>query len=158
MAPAAVRRVLSLLSVAVLVAGLAACGDDDENADAGDSGDTTEETTGSTDGTSGSDDPFCQARDDLGAALGALADPTDDVDVEEAVDQIDTAFGELRDAAGDELGDEVDALEDAIGSLDDAVTDSEGDPVSERLETLGGSISDVGSALDDLASAAAQGC
>jgi len=145
---AAPRRLLSVLgATTLLVALVAGCGDDSGTDTS--SGDDTATTSG---------DAFCTARDDLGDALAAMVDPSDSTSVTEAYDQAVAAFDQLTDAAGDDLSDEVDALDAAVGSLDDAVTDSEGESAGARLETLGDSVSAVGTALDDLVSAAARDC
>lgn len=137
------RRVLATLVVAPLLLGVGACGTDDDDGASGD--------------TAGGDE-FCEARSEMGAALGDLVDPTDSTSIDESIDQVDDAYDDLREVAGDDLGDEVDALGDAIGSLDDAVTASDGESVADRLETLADSVSAVGSALEDLARAAARDC
>ena len=103
-------------------------------------------------------DAFCDARAELSNGLGDLVDVTDDVSIDQAYEDVSDALGDLREAAGDDLDDEWQALEDAVLGLDDAITDSDGASTSDRLQVLGDSVGDVGSALDELVRASGRDC
>jgi hypothetical protein len=103
-------------------------------------------------------DAFCDARNSMSNALGNLVDPSDSTSVGEAADEVGESLDDLADVTGDDLDDEMDRLGRAVASLDDAVTASDGQSTTERLDTLGDSVAEVGSALDAVVSAAARDC
>jgi signal transduction protein with GAF and PtsI domain len=121
----------ALLGVlALLLGALAACGE-------GDGGESAQQK-------------YCDAGAQLRTSLTALAD----VDllaegtngVKDAVDQVQTDFDALRDAATDATQDEVDALSQALDELDTAMSDLGGELTSENAVAVKAAIQNVGTA------------
>lgn len=96
----------------------------------------------------------CTAIADLGASVDAIKDvkPVQDgVDgYKAAIADVRTNLTAVRDAAGDEIGDQVDALEAAITDLQSTL-DSVGDAgIGEKLVEVGTGVAAVGTAMVDL--------
>lgn len=133
--------------VALVVAGVAVagCGDDDDSGGGGAAAAGT-----------------CEARDDLQAALGDLAD-VNVVDggtsaVEDAIGEVDVALDDLRDAGQEAYNDEIDDVQSALDELSAALSGVGEDPNRDTARDVGDAASDVITSIDQLLQSIAEEC
>ncbi len=129
-------RVVAVLAAAVLVMGLAACGDTDEQAST------------------------CDALQDLSSEVTGLAN----VDLvgegtsalDEQVDAIETSWDKARTAADGQFSSQFSALESSLAALGSSVESliSGDQSISDRLSTLQADVTAVGDAWSALATVA----
>ena len=136
---------MALAAVGVLA--LVGCGDDGDDA-------ADDEGSG--------EDAVCEARAELDssfASLGEIDIVNDGTDaLSAAVDDIGDDVESLREAAGDEAGDEADAVGEAYDALAAAVGDLGDGAIGDGAAAVGTALADFGTALGELAVALAQDC
>jgi hypothetical protein len=146
-------RAAALAATALLVVGVAACGDDDED-DATDTTDATDEATDDTAGADGAPAAFCDGLVEFNTAVFQV-DISEDTPEEEVVavgEELAPLFDDIASNAPDELAGTADELNEAIQALEegdaeafnsDATFTAYTDLVADAIEACGFEAVDV---------------
>jgi signal transduction protein with GAF and PtsI domain len=153
-------------TMAVLVALVVACGDDDETTNGGTdsptNGATDGATNGATDGTSTADE-VCDQKDAVASAVADLADidvlaeGTDALNA--SVENVKTELSDLKAAVSDDAKDEVEDLETAVSDAEETLSGITDDStLNQRIDAVQSALTGIATASTALVSALENEC